>query len=214
MSRRRPGWGLALVLVALPGCYDGTDPLDPDLLAEIARTRGDADGIALSGLYRGEFEKIDCGCEDVPSAQQLSLCTIIDNAGLFGMGGLFEVEVVQADGTLRIHPETAQGAVTTEILLPTLYGPLNGEGDVVVAGILRADALLLEGRVLGRADGTLTGAPGESVLELDYQQRNTLDVIQSEDGSGRDVAPRIETVDCRERISMDLTWSGRLPGPE
>ena len=213
MPRRRPFRGLALVLAALPGCYDGADPLDPQLLAEIARSRGDAEGISLSGFYRGEFEKIDCGCEDIPRAQQASLCTLIDNAGLFGMGGLFAVEVVQADGTLRIRPEV-QDLLSGEFLAPTLYGPVSAEGDVVVAGVLRADALLVQGQVLGRADGTLTGPPGASVLEVDYQQRSTLDVITSDGGPDREISNGVETIDCRERIAMDLTWFEGLPGPE
>ncbi|MCA9711017.1 MAG: hypothetical protein KDK70_34565 [Myxococcales bacterium] len=96
---------LAAVLLGLllSGCYEGADPLDPAVLAEIARSRGDAQGLARSGLYVGDLEPMECGCDEYEAAQELSLCYLADLVGMFGQSNYFPLMLNQADGTVQIQ---------------------------------------------------------------------------------------------------------------
>ncbi|MCA9711016.1 MAG: hypothetical protein KDK70_34560, partial [Myxococcales bacterium] len=68
-------------------------------------------------------------------------------------------------------------------------------------------------QVLARLDGTIGGSP--SVLEVDYQQRYVVDVLGGQlDFDELGDSTVLESIDCRERVFMELTWSGPLPDPE
>ncbi len=199
MHRVRTSLRAGLVgLVALwaPACYDGFDPLDPDVLAEIARQRGDAQGLAGTGLYVGPFEPLECGCGNLIAGVQVSLCDAIDL--LSGFTNRLELELIQADGTVRAQPLPMGLEGGAPMLVPTLYGPLDSEGNISAAGVLQADNIVVRGQVYGRLDGTLV----DGVLEVEYQQRTVADTL-----GGTDQIP-IDSVDCRERIGMTVSWNG------
>ncbi len=195
---------LGLICMATPGCYDGFDPLDPEVLAEIARERGDADGIGKTGVYRGTFDPIDCGCTQLVIGFDVSLCALISTAT--GFTDNLDVEVIQADGTVRITtlPLSFNGNTAEPLLLPTLYGPLDSDGTIAAGGVVQADSIVVGGQVYGRMDGTLVG----ETLEVDYRQRVVVDVL-----GGADERAPIDSIDCRERIGMSLTWAGTAIDP-
>jgi hypothetical protein len=196
---------------AATGCYQGFDPLDPEVLAEVARARGDAQGFEHSGIYVGNFEALECGCAELEARVNVSLCTLIESANMIGLGMGLDVELVQADGSVRIEALSLAGFFEEQApLLPLLYGPLHADGRIAVAGVLQADALVVKGQVLARIDGTLDGPPGAWVLDVEYQQRYVLDLLAggAELGAefGGDAEEVIGTTDCRERVGMHLQW--------
>ncbi|MEM9460106.1 MAG: hypothetical protein AAGF11_38375 [Myxococcota bacterium] len=205
---------LALPLGVTPvGCYDGFDPLDPERLAEIARSRGDAQGIAWSGQYVGEVEPLECGCQQVDDANVLSLCGVVDQFGELGLTAMFPLTVIQADGTVQVlllPPD--QDIEDVPILNPPLYGPLDADGRVSAGGSLLGDGLLVRGQVLARIDGTVTDAEGTPTLDAELQQRYVVQLAQSVDSLdiGDDQA-QFRDIDCRERVALDLRWFAELP---
>ncbi len=212
---RRLRCGSLSLLVLLTGCYDGYDPLDPDLLAQIARSRGDAEGFERSGYYSGTYETIECGCEEYTSARALSLCFQVEQADQFGLQSAFPIQIVQADGTVRLLPAVEGDGFSNGPLLPTFYGPLSADGTLQAAGILEADELVFVGRVLARIDGTFEGSGTEGTLRGEYQQRYILDFIGLDVDLidvGQPATP--DSVDCREVIEFDLSFAAVLPPVE
>jgi hypothetical protein len=128
------------------------------------------------------------------------------------------MEVVQADGSARVRPLALDAFFEAEAnLLPPLYGSVHADGRLSVAGLLQVDAIAVQGQVLGRIDGTvaLDDESGASVLVADYQQRYQVELFGSMDATldflEEDML--IQTVDCRERIGLDLEWVAPLPTP-
>jgi len=199
-----------------PGCHEELDPLDPEVLAEVARTRGDAQGIERSGIYVGMFETLECGCSGVDAAYDLSLCTAVERLEDLGLPPWLQLELVQADGSVRIQALGLADFFEAEAsLLPSFYGPLHSDGRLSVAGVLQIDALVASGSVLGRIDGTSELEPEGWALVAEYQQRYALDlVIQPDvlDFGGEDEV-EVQPVDCRERVSLDLRWVSPPFGP-
>lgn len=197
--------GLAASMVG--GCYQGYDPLDPEVLAEIIRSRGDAAGIELSGLYRGTFEVLTCGCAEEDTTYDVTLCTGLTELEDAGLGATFDVVVIQADGSVRLSEQNVQLLDGLgQPLLPTFYGSIDADGALSAAGVLQTDALLVEGQVLGRVDGTLD----EDGLRVELQQRYRLqtDVTSLIDGE-----IELADVDCREWLELDLLRLGPPPLP-
>ena len=190
------------------GCYEGFDPLDPEVLAEVMRSRGDAKGGDHSGIYLGRFEALECGCSEVDAEYDLTMCTLIEQAEAIGLSALLDVQLVQADGTVRIQALSLGSQLeSSALLLPVLYGPIHADGRLSAGGVLQADTVFIQGQVLGRFDGTLDGPPGAATLELEYQQRYVLDLFGSDDVIGfygEDVL--LQSFDCRERIGLTLGW--------
>ena len=201
----------ALVLL---GCHEDLDPLDPEVLAEVARSRGDAQGFARSGVYVGTFELHECGCGNVDSRFDVSLCTTIERIEELGLPPVLELELVQADGTVRIEALGLGNFFEEQTpLLPAFYGPLHADGRLAAAGVLQADALAVEGQVLGRIDGTSELVAGEWALVAEYQQRYAVDFITAPDVLDIGVEGDSLSVDCRERIGLDLRWVSAPIGP-
>lgn len=207
----------ALVLAVATGpvgCYEGFDPMDPQVLAEVARSRGDAEGIALSGVYAGNAETLECGCEQLESTGVLSLCMLV--AQLPGETAP-PLTVVQADGTVQIllRPAVLDDDDDDDVFIPTLYGPLDTDGRLSAAGTIQADGLVAQGQVLARLDGTLAPDDTVTALEVEYQQRTLVQVFETADGlkviGTGDL--EVQDIDCRERIGLDLVWIGDLPEP-
>lgn len=199
---------VAIVLGLGPaGCYEGFDPLDAEVLAEVARGRGDAEGFERSGIYGGTFEALECGCDSLDQSIDVSLCNLLDLAASVGFEDGLGMEVVQADGSARVEALALTGLLGLDddsLFLPLLYGSLQADGSLSAAGVLQADAIIARGQVLARVDGTLDGEPGAWRLQLEYQQRYVLDLL----GGGVEFAVPsvVQSTDCRERIAVDLIW--------
>lgn len=206
--------GAAAAALALPGCYEGFDPLDPEVLAEVARSRGDAVGFERSGVYVGTFEVHECGCGEVDSRFDVSLCTTFERIEELGLPPVLELELVQADGTVRIEA-LGLGDFFEEqaLLLPVFYGPVHADGRLAAAGVLQADAIAVQGQVLGRIDGTSEQVAGEWALVAEYQQRYAVDFITAPDVLDIGIEGESLSVDCRERIGLDLRWTSPPIGP-
>jgi hypothetical protein len=199
---------LPAVLAVAPGCYQGSDPLDPEVLAEVARSRGDAQGFEHSGVYVGTFEALECGCGGIDARFDVSLCALIDDAAALGFDDGLDMELIQADGSVRIEALALAGFFEQQAaLLPLLYGPLQADGRISSAGVLQADAIAVQGQVLARLDGTLDGQAGAWALTVEYQQRYVLDLLGGGDEFiDDDVETVLATTDCRERVGLDLRW--------
>jgi hypothetical protein len=211
---RPPRWSRAIggaVALAAGGCYDGFDPLDPEVLAEVARTRGDALGFERSGIYGGEIEVLDCGCYGALDASgfDVSLCIALENLEMLGVPPMLDLEIVQADGTLRVRALRFGGFFDSQVqLVPVFYGPLHADGRMSAAGVLQADAITAQGQVLGRLDGTVELVDGEWAFVGEYRQRYALDLIGMSAVLDFGVDdPEVTSIDCRERIALDLRWA-------
>lgn len=198
-------------IVGVGGCYDGVDPLDPEVLAEVARSRGDAQGFERSGIYAGTVEVLECSCDStlMDAGLDVSLCLSFDQLEMAGLPPTLDLEIVQADGTVRVRPLAFATVITADSqLLPVFYGPLHADGRLSAAGVLQSDVVAAQGQVLGRVDGTLERVDGQWGLVAEYRQRYAVDFITQPDVL--DVAIDDEgtrtSVDCRERLALDLVW--------
>lgn len=206
-----------MLALAAGGCYQGYDPFDREVLEAIMRDRGDAEGVDRSGVYGGEFEVLECGCSEVDEGFNVSLCSSIDRAETFGLPLVIELELVQAEGSVRMRALGLEGGFFGDQapLLPTYYGSLWADGRLTAASMLVADALLVQGEVLGRLDGTLVAEDDGWRLEAGFEQRYAVDLYT--DSSALDVVGLEPgeplAVDCRERLALDLRWLGP-PGSE
>lgn len=197
--------------LVVPGCYDGFDPLDPAVLAGVARGRGDAQGFERSGIYTGAYEVLDCGCSDIGSELDVSLCTSLELAERVGVTPDLALEVIQADGTARMQALGLGGFFESELaLLPAQYGSLQADGRLATAGVLQADAIVAAGQVLGRIDATIEREDDGWRLVGDYRQRYVVELVASPDALdiGLDAGGDAQAVDCREHIGLDLRWVG------
>ncbi len=227
MSVIRPQrlWRSSAVLVALvagvgaPGCYEGFDPLDPEVIAEVARGRGDAQGFEHSGIYGGTFEALECGCDSLDDRFNVSLCPLIDMLTDLGFEDALALELIQADGSVRAQALPGSDFLElgdNSLSLPLLYGSLQAEGRISAAGVIAVDVLVAEGQVLARIDGTLEGETQAWRLQVEYQQRYVLDVIASDELGAeftKESDPTVVSADCRERIALDLIWLAPPLGP-
>ena len=157
----------------------------------------------------GTFDVLECGCSDVETTYDVSLCTSIERLEAIGLPPVLQIELVQADGTVRVQALGLGDFFESEAsLLPVFYGPLHADGRLSVAGVLELDVLVAQGKVLGRIDGTSEFDAGAWTLVAEYQQRYALELpSQSEvlDFGVEGDAP-LQPVDCRERIDLDLRW--------
>lgn len=218
-ARRARAWSGGVAATAtlaaiftVGGCYEGFDPLDPEVLAEVARTRGDAQGFDRSGIYVGRADVLECGCDGALTSLGGggSLCQSLESLEMAGIDPVLDMELVQADGTVRVRALAFGGLFESETtLLPSFYGPLHADGRLSAAGVLQADLVAAQGQVLGRVDGTLELVNGQWTLVGEYQQRYELDFIAQPDvlDAAFDEQGTVTSVDCRERMALDLRWA-------
>jgi hypothetical protein len=129
----------ALFLGACPNDQPG-DPLDPDLLVELAEAGGDGRGEALTGRYLTAATVLDCDC---PQRMGVDLCGG-GTAQLIGLDG--PAAVVQTGGWLTFTPEAA--------LLPwALSGAVERDRSFVIAGVSALAVGLFTIRLHARVDG-------------------------------------------------------------
>jgi hypothetical protein len=155
----------------------------------------------------GTFEALECGCADVGGRFDVSLCTLIEDAAALGFEDGLDVELIQADGSVRVEALALSSLFEEQAaLVPLLYGSLHTDGRISSAGVLQADVLAAQGQVLARLDGTLEGEPGAWTLVAEYQQRYVLDLLGGDEFVSEEVDRVLQSTDCRERLSLDLRW--------
>lgn len=140
--RRRAIGPAVLCVLSLGACPNDQprDPLDPDLLVELAEAGGDGRGEALTGRYLTGAQVVDCDC---PQRMGVDLCGS-GTAQLLGLDG--PAEVVQTGGWLTFSPEAA--------LLPwALSGAVERDRSFVLAGVSALAVGLFTIRLHARVDG-------------------------------------------------------------
>lgn len=169
-------------------------------LERLARAQGDAVGFDRSGGYQGTIETTKCSCDTGLDNPAITLCTLIGD--LEGTGIQPAVEVLAADGSVRLFAATSSFVDTEDVVvIPTFYGANMEDGALTLAGILRTDALVVQGEARGRIDGTLWGNELTGELRLRYSVRSQIDL--NFDGD-----TELQSLDCEERATLDLQrWS-------
>lgn len=136
--------GIAAAILAVGvGCGEGSepiDPLDPELVRELALAQGSASGDAHAGSYQLQLEVDHCDCPSVSyEGQTIDLCTISSADAL-------TTELSQGSGVLAIS--TAIGLFT---------GAIETNDSFVVAGITDLSTLAGPLESLRRMDGQFSG---------------------------------------------------------
>ena len=129
----------AALLLALAACEGDPDPLDVDVLQQLARTQGDAEGDAFAGLYFMVGER-ESGC-DCPEVQGFDLCVVLSLGA-----GVVPAQAAQYDGLLVL--DLAQTVA--------YIGGVDRGGDFAVAAILDASLVAATGDLHSRIDGAFT----------------------------------------------------------
>lgn len=188
---RPPATGLCLfIATALLGCSEPVDDLDPDTVAQLGREVGDAMGPARSGRYRWQLSDAGCGCDDLLTGAQLTLCGALLAGG--GPGPwTADLDIWVADGQLQIGIDLAPNAA--------MVGAFHDDGSARVGAVSRLDTLLTTGDVVTRFDGAFTeaGEPetgaGSIVVEGELRQRLVGEATLGEEG---------QSIDCRESLQV------------
>lgn len=120
-----------------------TDPLERDLIAELATAQGSASGSARSGAFTLAFTIDACDCPTVDiEGQTIDLCGLASFAEL-------PVEVVEGSGILGVSNDD-------EALL--LTGAIEADGSFIIAGTQDVSTLASPLEVLRRVDGQFDAA--------------------------------------------------------
>jgi hypothetical protein len=134
----------AVILTVGAGCGDGSepiDPLDPELVRELAVAQGSASGDAHAGSHELTLRLDSCDCPSVEyEGQSIDLCTI-------GSVGTLAAELSEGSGVL---------AISTELGLFT--GAIEANGSFVVAGITDLSTLVGPLEAVRRMDGNFSDA--------------------------------------------------------
>ena len=138
----------AALLVALAACEGEPDPLDADVLQQLARAQGDAEGDAFAGLYLlvGEAE----GACDCPKVQGFDLCVVLSLGA-----GVVPVDAAHYDGLLVLDLAETVAYV----------GGVDRGGDFAVAAIVDASLIAATGDLHSRIDGAFTDRAFTGVLQ-------------------------------------------------
>lgn len=152
MPARPPVLAALLVLAACRGS-EGDDPLDPDLIEDIAQGAGDGQGDRYSGRFVFSGVPRDCACAE----DGFSLCGgLADFALLDG-----EFDIIHADGYLTISPKSAAG-------FSTLSGSVDEDGGFATGAIYDASTVATALTVYVRFEGDFTDPDG---LAGEFQYR-------------------------------------------
>lgn len=168
MSTRR-----LLALVLLGACGAEPDPLDPEVIDDVAKSGGDAEGDARSGTYRiAATTTRACDCQEV---QGIDLC----DASLTQLGDGSSVVLTQTDGYLLLEPANAPVPLA-------LTGSLDAAGAFDLGGLYDLSSVLGEGDLVTRLTGEFSGDDRFTAL-LRTRVSGTLDG---------------ESVDCRTEVDV------------
>ena len=134
----------AVILAVGAGCGDGSepiDPLDPELIHELAVAQGSASGDAHTGSYELALMLDSCDCPSVEyQGQSIDLCMI---------SGLETIAAELGEGSGAL-------AISTEFGLFT--GAIEANGSFVVAGINDLSTLVGPLESVHRMDGKFSTA--------------------------------------------------------
>ena len=128
------------------------DPLDPDVVEDIAKEQGDAEGSDRSGAYT--LKVADTPTCDCPATSEIALCSV-DLTTFTNMGVV--AHLTQNDGALVLAAEGPESGVDFVGDL-TLSGPLDSSGDFDLGGIYDLGSLISAGNLYIRLTGRFTGA--------------------------------------------------------
>lgn len=177
----RPGRGAAafasLLASLLAACDTSTtDPLDVDLLAELAKSVGDASGGARTGTWTITAEERECSCDDELGT---ALCIPSQLAGI-----ALAIDVVEGGGFLLMR-----GPLTgpTSGISYEPSGAVNADGTFDLGYVEVALSLAAEVITVARMDGefaaddlsftaTLRARASGTLGEIDWSCQTVLDV--------------------------------------
>ncbi len=141
VPRRSLPLPFACALACACGEAPEVDPLDRELIRELALERGTGSGDAHSGTWEFEFEVDACDCPSVDvQGQTYDLCELVPFVST-------EVQVTHSGGRLAV----AIGEVTAT-------GPIESDGSFVVASLHDASTVLGPLESLARIDGRFDAA--------------------------------------------------------
>lgn len=159
----------ALALLTACSSEDGPgDPLDPELLEDIAGEQGSASGSEYSGDWRFDFTRSDCDCPNLENgAETIDLCELGE------LTGPVDLPLAQGGGYLIVDLEGAA----------MLSGPIDDDDSFTVAGSHDLGNLLGELAIHTRLDGAFSsstraeGSAGQRLIgtalgdDIDCRQR-------------------------------------------
>jgi hypothetical protein len=181
VSKRARLFRLAL-LTATGGCDDDPGPLHPDVVADIARTPGDAVGYDRTGAIQGLVEALDCPCDPDPAFETLSLCSLVDTAGTGMLQG--QLDASQTNGHMVVSLESF-----------VVTGGVDQDGTIRLGAVTNLTSVITRGHVVTRVDGELTETEtGDYELDSIIEHRIVGELFLSTDPD----VPR--SVDCVERL--------------
>ena len=127
-----------LALGAASGCEGDPGDLDPEVVAALSTTEGNAVGFQRTGSYRADLEVVECtGCEAILELGGQGACSI----GPFG-ALTDQVQALQTDGVLLLEYRDLYGV-----------GPLDTDGAFAVGSVADLSNALAELDVVLRIDG-------------------------------------------------------------
>jgi hypothetical protein len=178
--------GLLALALAPSACADELGPLDPEVVAELARPPGDAKGTAFSGRYILTLTIVDCPCTTYP---YYSLCPTMGATGTFGLG----FTATHGEGLLELDTDYT-----------SLYGRVDADGSFAVGEVVALDTGLLSGQAVSRVDGDFD-------LDTDGAARVDGELARHVVGDYPEVDPvtgavtKTIHIDCTERFMFDGT---------
>ena len=170
------------------GCQETPGELDPEVVHDLSRRPGDAEGLDLTGAYAGQITLLECGCPELDGLEGLSIC--------HGMGGLkpeagdsgfLMFEVVQTDGILMMRVEDL-----------SLTGPVDDDGAFAVGGVFDMTTIATTGKIVTRVDGNFDPDSNRNRLEADAAVR-----ITGEAAVAHGALDDRTSIDCVERYEIE-----------
>lgn len=171
-----PAPGL-LVALSFAGCSEDPDFLDPDVVHDLARASGTAEGFDLSGQYITMADPLDCGCQGM-LGPGLSLCSTIPP------GQTTPVTVIQSDGFIVFRVAT-----------DTFTGPVEDDGTFSVGAIVDVTSGTMGLELVARMDGAF-GSPDVVPVELEGE------LWWRAKGESIDATGEPTRVDCTEHLEV------------
>lgn len=131
-------------------CSHDEDPLGREAIAELARSRGTAQGGARSGLWNLRLVEQECTCP-ADAGGMLVLCGADETLGFIPVN----MRAVEGDGVITLAPDVTSGL---NFGLPAeLSGPIDADGSFAVGFVTLGLSLNAELDVTSRLDAEMDG---------------------------------------------------------
>lgn len=178
-------------MTVVGGCKDEPGELDPDVVHDIARTPGDAMGLALTGDYDAEVTPITCDCPFIGPLAGLSLCQngSLDSTDVPAETTFFALSVLQTDGLIVLRYKDF-----------TLTGGLNADGSFSAGGVIDISTLLTSGKIITRIDGEFDDTADIDQFDASIAHRLRGDVLPLPD-----IDNETSSFDCVETFTVQAT---------